>query len=123
VDMIRHDHPRAELIESPALRAVPNRVRHNLSNGGILQPQSTLLICRQRTIVRGKRVAFGDALAVQNVLCQRTVKTPSDEKISILWMEVRHLSLILGHLAFFLGRPKGLPYQVSALVNKKFSCA
>ncbi len=122
VDMIRHDHPRVKLVESSALRAMPNRARHNLSNGGILQPQSTLLMSRQRTIMCGKRVAFARVLVVQNVLRQRTVKTPSDEKISILWMKVWHLSLILVHLAFFLGRPKGLPYQASALVNKKFSC-
>jgi hypothetical protein len=121
VNVIGHDNPGIEFIESSAGIPVANRVHNSLCNRRVPQTSGAAASACQRPILRYKRVS-GARIALGLLRSwQRAIKSPRKEHISRFVVEVRQSSFVFGH-NYLAGR-RACPTQHCGLGEPDFSCA
>jgi len=100
--VVRHHHPRVELIEQTSVFAISDRVRHKQGNSRIGQPSWTGS-CPVELPILGNESVSRPKVGFQNLLPsydrQRSEQTPSDEQSGAFRLKVRQVSSVYGHIA------------------------
>ena len=120
MNMVRHHHPRTELVEASLALSDQNSFSHQIRDVGVLEPQRTDSAPVHGAVLSHEGMTSGGARRGIHSQRQCPPEAPSQEHVSVLRMKMRQSSAVVGHARGLAGET-ACPTKSSASIGQTIS--